>query len=346
MTENSSRLTLLNEHLNDVTSAFDKRAVPNKFNPPTQTGVKDLGGQWEQENPCLNSTPHKNKVPQSAMLPSPSSSKSSSQNTESGNVWSSILPRTSGAFLHPEDAKYISHRLGLSRRTQYKTSGSNPSTYNSLAPDSVSSSSMDDGIEYIDLENFVGNERRNQSSEARASTHSNQKQGEGNNSTPSERSRKDSNSSRRMYPQPDSSLLVDKDAKSFKKVQGMWVTGSEDQDTRHTQQITPVLRKVNSDYMSGSDARSEDPSAQSASTLKRERKVFFTLTCVVVGYLICWLPFHVCFDIVAIDFALVPERVYAATYWLAYLNSTINPILYNLSSPDFHRAFQKLVRRK
>jgi hypothetical protein len=75
-------------------------------------------------------------------------------------------------------------------------------------------------------------------------------------------------------------------------------------------------------------------------------QVFLTLTYVMVGYMICWLPFHVSFDLMAFDRTLVPERFYDVTYWLAYCNSTINPFLYNFSSPDFHRAFRKILRRK
>lgn len=94
-------------------------------------------------------------------------------------------------------------------------------------------------------------------------------------------------------------------------------------------------------------ASSDDTSTSSTvKTLRREQKVFLTLTYIMVGYLICWMPFHVSFDIMAIDRTLVPERLYDVTYWLAYCNSAINPFLYNFSSPDFHRAFKKLLGRR
>ncbi|KAK7101608.1 alpha-2B adrenergic receptor-like [Littorina saxatilis] len=87
-------------------------------------------------------------------------------------------------------------------------------------------------------------------------------------------------------------------------------------------------------------------SSNMKTALRREQKVFRTLTYVVVGYLICWMPFHVSFDVMAIDRTLVPERFYDVTYWLAYCNSAINPFLYNFSSPDFHRAFKRLMGRR
>nr|KAG5693246.1 hypothetical protein BaRGS_000828 [Batillaria attramentaria]KAG5695637.1 hypothetical protein BaRGS_029127 [Batillaria attramentaria] len=75
-------------------------------------------------------------------------------------------------------------------------------------------------------------------------------------------------------------------------------------------------------------------------------KVFLTLSYIMVGYLICWMPFHVSFDIMAIDRSLVSEKFYEVTYWLAYCNSAINPFLYNFSSSEFNRAFKKLIGRR
>ncbi|XP_046563713.1 muscarinic acetylcholine receptor M2-like [Haliotis rubra] len=83
-----------------------------------------------------------------------------------------------------------------------------------------------------------------------------------------------------------------------------------------------------------------------SSTDKRERKVFVTLTYIIVGYMICWVPFHVVFDISAYDPKVVPEIIYTITFWMTYLNSTINPFLYNFSSPDFRRAFKKILTCK
>lgn len=77
--------------------------------------------------------------------------------------------------------------------------------------------------------------------------------------------------------------------------------------------------------------------------ITRERRVFITLTYILVGYLVCWLPFHVVFDVMAVDPAYVPTPVLTLSYWLAYGNSTINPILYNFSSPKFRRAFKKIL---
>jgi hypothetical protein len=76
---------------------------------------------------------------------------------------------------------------------------------------------------------------------------------------------------------------------------------------------------------------------------RKERRAFKTLTYIIVGYLICWVPFHIVFDISAVNPEAVPEIVFTITFWLTYINSTINPLLYNFSNPEFRVAFRKIL---
>ncbi|XP_060066250.1 beta-2 adrenergic receptor-like [Ylistrum balloti] len=76
---------------------------------------------------------------------------------------------------------------------------------------------------------------------------------------------------------------------------------------------------------------------------KHERRVFTTLTYILAGYVICWLPFHIVFDVRAAKPEAVSSIVYNLTFWLSYLNSMINPFLYNFSSSDFRTAFKQLL---
>lgn len=81
------------------------------------------------------------------------------------------------------------------------------------------------------------------------------------------------------------------------------------------------------------------------SRMTRDKKVFVTLTYIMVGYAILWLPFHIVFDISIVCPTLVPEQVLHLSFWMAYFNSTINPVLYNFSSPEFRKAFKKILHR-
>lgn len=95
----------------------------------------------------------------------------------------------------------------------------------------------------------------------------------------------------------------------------------------------------------GSSSMQVKPTTTSSQSLARERKLFLTLTYIIVAFLICWMPFHVSFDIIAVDPDLVPSSFYAVTYWLAYINSAANPFLYHSSSPEFRKAFARLCGR-
>ncbi|KAK7484144.1 hypothetical protein BaRGS_00024633, partial [Batillaria attramentaria] len=77
---------------------------------------------------------------------------------------------------------------------------------------------------------------------------------------------------------------------------------------------------------------------------RKENRAFVTLSYIVITYMVCWVPFHVVFDISAIRPEAVPELVYTVTFWLTYINSTVNPILYNFSSQEFRRAFYEICR--
>ncbi|XP_005111180.1 alpha-2A adrenergic receptor-like [Aplysia californica] len=100
-------------------------------------------------------------------------------------------------------------------------------------------------------------------------------------------------------------------------------------------------KKLDSETTAATAAQREEDKRE-----RREVRVFVTLTYIIVGYLICWVPFHIVFDVTAYDEKLVPEAVYDVTFWMTYVNSTINPFLYNFSSPEFRNAFRRMVHRK
>lgn len=78
----------------------------------------------------------------------------------------------------------------------------------------------------------------------------------------------------------------------------------------------------------------------------RDRRAFVTLTYIIIGYVICWFPFHIVFDVSAVKPDAVSQTVYLITFWLTYFNSTINPFLYNFSNPEFRKAFKKILLRR
>ena len=69
-----------------------------------------------------------------------------------------------------------------------------------------------------------------------------------------------------------------------------------------------------------------------------------TLSTFVIGYVICWVPFHFVYDLSIFRPELISEELFMVTFWLTYVNSTLNPFLYAFSSPDLRSAVIKMVK--
>jgi len=76
---------------------------------------------------------------------------------------------------------------------------------------------------------------------------------------------------------------------------------------------------------------------------KREKKAAKTLAIVTGAFIICWLPFFVMAVIAPLCQGCINEIVFSFFLWLGYFNSTLNPIIYTVFSPEFRQAFKKLL---
>lgn len=82
-------------------------------------------------------------------------------------------------------------------------------------------------------------------------------------------------------------------------------------------------------------------------SLKRESKTTQTLSIVVGGFIVCWLPFFICYLMNPFlpDKAIDPTLNVALT-WLGWFNSAMNPFIYAFYSVDFRAAFWRLTLRR
>ncbi|CAJ0933920.1 unnamed protein product, partial [Mesorhabditis belari] len=78
----------------------------------------------------------------------------------------------------------------------------------------------------------------------------------------------------------------------------------------------------------------------------RERKALKTIGIVVLGFIICWLPFfllylfEVFFDFKHFQWVTLVNEFFL---WLGYSNSVLNPIIYTMYNGDFRRCFRDLL---
>ena len=78
----------------------------------------------------------------------------------------------------------------------------------------------------------------------------------------------------------------------------------------------------------------------------RTSKAGVGLTLIVVVFGICWAPYQISALIMALDPDIVNGNLFEVAFWLLWLNSTINPILYACVNWRFRIAFRMILCQK
>ncbi|XP_044754196.1 5-hydroxytryptamine receptor-like [Coccinella septempunctata] len=76
---------------------------------------------------------------------------------------------------------------------------------------------------------------------------------------------------------------------------------------------------------------------------KKERKAAKTLAIITGAFVICWQPFFIMAVLLPINPNLFDRYLMSFFLWLGYFNSTLNPIIYTIFSPEFRHAFKKIL---
>ncbi|XP_013409099.1 octopamine receptor 1-like [Lingula anatina] len=78
--------------------------------------------------------------------------------------------------------------------------------------------------------------------------------------------------------------------------------------------------------------------------VSQEKQMTVTLLIMIIVFFVCWTPFMVyCIFASAVeDKTTIPHELHALGYWLGYMNSVCNPIIYALRVPKFQDGYQKL----
>ncbi|XP_043240096.1 probable G-protein coupled receptor No9 [Amphibalanus amphitrite] len=80
-----------------------------------------------------------------------------------------------------------------------------------------------------------------------------------------------------------------------------------------------------------------------ARRFRMETKAAKTVGIIVGLFILCWLPFFVCYLVRGFCADCVPPLLFSVFFWLGYCNSAVNPCVYALCSRDFRFAFSSIL---
>lgn len=110
------------------------------------------------------------------------------------------------------------------------------------------------------------------------------------------------------------------------------------------QQLTPNLTASTQVLNSTPNPYAQITKRKETLEAKRERKAAKTLAIITGAFVFCWLPFF----IMAITLPLcescsISDTISSFFLWLGYFNSTLNPVIYTIFSPEFRQAFKRIL---
>lgn len=116
--------------------------------------------------------------------------------------------------------------------------------------------------------------------------------------------------------------------------------------------IRPKKESLVAESLSPSRANSVTPEndlsisfcARTRSKLHQDKKIAKSLAIIVCAFAICWAPYTLLMIIRgACQGTCVHNSLYDVTFWLLWLNSSLNPFLYPLCHDKFRMAFMKIL---
>jgi 7 transmembrane receptor (rhodopsin family) len=77
---------------------------------------------------------------------------------------------------------------------------------------------------------------------------------------------------------------------------------------------------------------------------KRERKAAKTLAIITSAFVVCWAPFFFLALLLPLcETCHINDTIMSLFLWLGYFNSTLNPVIYTIFSPEFRQAFKRIL---
>lgn len=78
---------------------------------------------------------------------------------------------------------------------------------------------------------------------------------------------------------------------------------------------------------------------------KKEKRATLILGLIMGSFIACWLPFFFLYILVPICgvYCDIPGQAFSIAFWLGYMNSALNPVIYTIFNKDFRRAFRRIL---
>jgi len=92
-----------------------------------------------------------------------------------------------------------------------------------------------------------------------------------------------------------------------------------------------------------SAADDSQTTAKAKKLLSRDKKSARSLAILIVVFLFTWAPYEICAFVHPICNFCIPNFTLEVVFWLLWLNSTINPILYPFLQQRFRVTFMRLL---
>jgi hypothetical protein len=93
----------------------------------------------------------------------------------------------------------------------------------------------------------------------------------------------------------------------------------------------------------GSLLRAERHQSLERARLRQQLKAAKTLGVITTFLLLSWMPFAILWPVRVFCPDCVSETVYNTSFWVNYMNSAINPIIYCLCNANFRQAFRRML---
>ncbi|EYC21027.1 hypothetical protein Y032_0020g19 [Ancylostoma ceylanicum] len=97
-------------------------------------------------------------------------------------------------------------------------------------------------------------------------------------------------------------------------------------------------------FSSANDRKSEKE--RKKNERKQESKAAKTLSAILAAFIVTWTPYNVIVCYEAFFPHSVPDYLFTASYFLCYVNSTINPLCYALCNARFRHTYRRILKCK